>query len=135
MKNFLNVFFVLLTFSFHSFGQLSVPNDWYFGNPDGTYNGISINKVYAEFLKNKTPKSIIVGVIDSGIDIDHEDLKDNIWINPGEIPANGIDDDKNGMAGTFLVVLTVKMWLRIPMKLQEFLQVSDTNMKMQIQPL
>jgi cell wall-associated protease len=96
MKNFLNVFFVLLTFSFHSFGQLSVPNDWYFGNPDGTYNGISINKVYAEFLKNKTPKSIIVGVIDSGIDIDHEDLKDNIWINPGEIPANGIDDDKNG---------------------------------------
>ncbi|MFA6250412.1 MAG: S8 family serine peptidase [Candidatus Shapirobacteria bacterium] len=39
---------------------------------------------------------VLVGVIDSGIDYDHEDLKDNIWVNPGEIKGNGIDDDQNG---------------------------------------
>lgn len=37
-----------------------------------------------------------VAVIDSGVNIGHPDLKDNIWINPGEIPRNGKDDDNNG---------------------------------------
>ena len=40
--------------------------------------------------------SVVVGVIDTGIDYDHEDLAANIWVNPGEIPDNGIDDDNNG---------------------------------------
>jgi subtilisin family serine protease len=39
---------------------------------------------------------IVVGVIDTGIDYDHEDLAANIWGNPGEIPGNGVDDDGNG---------------------------------------
>ncbi|HES59562.1 MAG TPA: hypothetical protein ENO18_03940, partial [Caldithrix sp.] len=39
---------------------------------------------------------IIVGIIDSGIDFDHPDLADNMWINPGEIDGNNIDDDGNG---------------------------------------
>ncbi len=38
----------------------------------------------------------LVAVIDSGIDFTHEDLQDNIWSNPGEIAANGVDDDSNG---------------------------------------
>lgn len=38
----------------------------------------------------------LVAVIDSGIDFTHEDLQDNIWSNPGEIAANGLDDDSNG---------------------------------------
>lgn len=42
-----------------------------------------------------SPK-VIVGVIDSGVDYNHKDLKDNIWTNTIEIPNNGIDDDKNG---------------------------------------
>ena len=41
-------------------------------------------------------KTIIVAVIDSGIDIEHEDLAGKIWINDDEIPGNGIDDDNNG---------------------------------------
>lgn len=41
-------------------------------------------------------KDIIVGVIDTGVDHSHPDLNDNIWINPGEIPDNGVDDDGNG---------------------------------------
>jgi hypothetical protein len=39
---------------------------------------------------------VIVAVTDDGVDIDHEDLRDSIWINPGEIAGNGIDDDNNG---------------------------------------
>jgi hypothetical protein len=37
-----------------------------------------------------------IAVVDSGVDYNHPDLKDNIWTNPGEVAANGIDDDKNG---------------------------------------
>ena len=39
---------------------------------------------------------IVVAVIDTGIQLDHEDLKDRIWTNPNEIPGNGVDDDRNG---------------------------------------
>lgn len=39
---------------------------------------------------------VVVAVIDSGIDLDHEDLAGNLWTNPGEIPGNNIDDDENG---------------------------------------
>jgi len=77
-------------------GQTTVPNDWYYGNPGEGYTGISMRKAYNEFLKNKKTKTVVVAVIDSGIDIEHEDLAANIWVNPGEIPDNGIDDDKNG---------------------------------------
>jgi thermitase len=47
-------------------------------------------------LSSKTPKPIVVAVIDTGVDINHPDLKSNIWKNPNEIPANHIDDDHNG---------------------------------------
>lgn len=40
--------------------------------------------------------SVIVAVVDSGVDLDHEDLADNIWVNTGEIAGNGVDDDGNG---------------------------------------
>jgi subtilisin family serine protease len=58
--------------------------------------GMSVDKVYSEFLKNKKSKKVIVAVVDSGVDIDHEDLKAVIWTNKKEIPNNGKDDDKNG---------------------------------------
>ena len=57
--------------------------------------GMSLDKAY-EFVKNKTGKTVIVGVIDSGIDVEHEDLKDVIWTNEDEIADNGKDDDNNG---------------------------------------
>jgi subtilisin family serine protease len=58
--------------------------------------GMSVDKVYSELVKNKKATKIVVGVIDSGLDIDHEDLKGKIWTNSKEIPGNNIDDDKNG---------------------------------------
>ena len=61
-----------------------------------TIPGMSVDKAYAELIPNLKGTNVIVAVIDSGIDIEHEDLKNVIWINKGEIPNNGIDDDKNG---------------------------------------
>ncbi|CAM3340003.1 S8 family peptidase [Aequorivita lipolytica] len=61
-----------------------------------TVPGMSVNKAYSEIIKKRKGETVIVGVIDSGVDIDHEDLKNVIWTNPGEIAGNGIDDDKNG---------------------------------------
>ncbi len=58
--------------------------------------GMSVDKVYSELLKGKTSAPVIVGIVDSGVDIEHEDLKSVIWTNKKEIPGNKIDDDKNG---------------------------------------
>lgn len=83
-----------------SFAQTSVKEDafkgWHLKNKekDGFY-GISLEQAY-EFLKDKKSTTIVVAVIDSGIDTLHEDLKPILWKNPKEIPGNGIDDDKNG---------------------------------------
>src|SRR6266700_7541455 len=75
-----------------------LPKGWHLldKNSDGYY-GISLNKAY-EFIhsKNLKGKTVIVAIIDSGIDTLHEDLKNILWINPREIPGNGIDDDGNG---------------------------------------
>ena len=58
--------------------------------------GMSVDKMYAELIKDKKGKKVIVGIIDSGVDIEHEDLKSVLWTNKKEIAGNGIDDDKNG---------------------------------------
>ncbi len=72
------------------------PNNWYqLDKKETGYYGISLDKAY-QFLKGKKSKTVIVAVIDSGIDTLHEDLKSVLWVNPGEIPGNGIDDDNNG---------------------------------------
>ncbi len=40
--------------------------------------------------------STVVAVIDEGVDVSHPDIRDNVWRNPGEVPGNGQDDDRNG---------------------------------------
>lgn len=72
--------------------------NWYNKSPEiDKIQGADVNRCYNELLVNKTPKrTIIVAVIDGGVDVDHEDLKGKIWINKGEIPNNGVDDDLNG---------------------------------------
>lgn len=61
-----------------------------------TIPGMSVDRAYAELLKKKKGEQVIVAVIDSGIDLDHEDIKDILWTNPGEKPGDGIDNDGNG---------------------------------------
>lgn len=61
-----------------------------------TIPGMSVDKAYDELLKNKKGTTVIVGVIDSGVDIEHEDLKGVVWTNTDEIKGNGKDDDNNG---------------------------------------
>ena len=59
--------------------------------------GTSVDKLYNELLNEIKPeKTIVVAVIDGGVDIFHEDLKGQIWINEKEVAENGIDDDANG---------------------------------------
>ncbi|WP_300601108.1 S8 family peptidase [Niabella sp.] len=80
------------------YAQSEVPKGWHLKDlkTDGYY-GISLDKAY-DFLKSKNKKStpVIAGIVDSGIDTTHEDLRPVLWVNKGEIPGNGIDDDKNG---------------------------------------
>ena len=72
----------------HNWGHLDLVKD--------TIPGMSVDKAYTDLIKKKKGKKVLVAVIDSGIDIDHEDLNDVVWTNKGEIPNNNIDDDKNG---------------------------------------
>jgi len=75
-----------------------IPENWF--NKDQVNSevqaGVNVEEAYNTLLKGKKSQTVIVAVIDSGVDIEHEDLKDIIWTNTDEIPGNGIDDDKNG---------------------------------------
>ncbi len=71
-----------------------IPSDTYFNNQ---WYLQKIKAVQAWNVIRESP-NIIIAVLDSGVQIDHPDLKDNIWVNKKEIPDNGIDDDKNGFA-------------------------------------
>ncbi|HSH10119.1 MAG TPA: S8 family peptidase, partial [Oceanipulchritudo sp.] len=62
---------------------------------NGGVAGIDVNAVSAWDISTGSP-SVIVGVIDTGIRYTHQDIAGNMWMNPGEIPGNGIDDDLNG---------------------------------------
>lgn len=71
--------------------------EWYILDPEtDKVQGLSVEKTYQTLLKNKKSKTVLVAVIDSGIDIHHEDLEGKIWINKGEVAGNGKDDDNNG---------------------------------------
>ncbi|MBM71811.1 MAG: peptidase S8 [Crocinitomicaceae bacterium] len=66
--------------------------NWY----NGAKYGMNTDAAYAKVLAGKKSETVIVAVIDSGIDIEHEDLQGHIWVNTDEVAGNGIDDDGNG---------------------------------------
>jgi len=97
MKLKFNVILICLIFSVGVFAQGSAPENWFNLDPtNGGVQGVGTEKMYRELLQGKKSQTVIVAVIDSGVDYEHEDLKDVMWVNQDEIPGNGIDDDKNG---------------------------------------
>ncbi len=72
--------------------------DWYNKDPKAdAIAGVGADRAYEKFVTGKAPKkTVIVAVIDSGVDIEHEDFEGRIWVNEDEIPGNGVDDDGNG---------------------------------------
>ena len=86
-----------VSFEFQQQDTTAISDDWFLRDPEtDKVQGTSTEKAYATLLQGKPSRKVRVAVIDSGIDVDHEDLKDIIWTNDDEIAANGIDDDKNG---------------------------------------
>lgn len=77
--------------------ESTAPKDWYLLDPEQDHlQGIGAEKAYSTLLKNQPSRTVVVAIIDSGVDIEHEDLKNGVWINEDEIADNGVDDDKNG---------------------------------------
>lgn len=81
----------LMNFFYGQKDKTAEIKNWY----NGSTPGMNTEKAYSA-LKKKKSTTVIVAVIDSGIDIEHKDLAGKIWTNEKEIPGNGIDDDKNG---------------------------------------
>ncbi len=74
------------------------PDDWFqYAEDDGGFPGVGVAEAYETLLKNRKPaQTVVVAVIDSGVDIEHEDLQGKVWVNEDETPGNGKDDDGNG---------------------------------------
>lgn len=98
MNRFLGMFLCLLI-AIGVYAQDSKPpENWFTLDPESDkVQGVSADRVYRE-MKEREGRTVIVAVIDSGVDIEHEDLQGKIWKNEDEIAGNGIDDDKNGYA-------------------------------------
>ncbi|MBL7847372.1 MAG: S8 family peptidase [Cyclobacteriaceae bacterium] len=100
LRRFLVSFFLIVLGGavYPALGQGSdVPKEWFLLDPEQNHvQGVSAERAYLELLKGRPSTPVTVAIIDSGIDIDHEDLKRIIWTNPKEIAGNGMDDDQNG---------------------------------------
>ena len=75
----------------------TVPDRWWLldAERDRIY-GAGVDRAYSEILNAKQPgREVVVAILDSGVDVTHEDLDDVLWTNPDE-PRNGRDDDGNG---------------------------------------
>ena len=75
------------------FNDPKIDRLWAFRDPID--KGVSINSAY-QFSSSATREEVIVAVVDTGVDFNHEDLVSNMWVNKNEIPNNGLDDDNNG---------------------------------------
>jgi cell wall-associated protease len=121
-----SILFGLLIFSSAVAAQKMPENGWHLKDfsTDGYY-GISLDRAYA-FLREKgiKPHSITLGLLDTGIDTTHEDLRSVFWQNRTEIAGNGLDDDNNGFVDdvhgwNFLggakgnVLVTTSEWTRV----------------------
>lgn len=87
------LYFLIFTFAFGAplFAAVT-PNDFYYKN-QWYLSRIKADKAWEKISESP---DVVIAVIDSGVQINHPDLKDNIWINEKEVAGNGLDDDNNG---------------------------------------
>lgn len=91
-------------------GDIEIAEPWYVGESAYTPNDsmlseqrlLSTIEAFAAWDLEKGDTTIAIGISDTGVFVEHEDLKDNLFINQGEIPDNGIDDDENGYVDDYL---------------------------------
>ena len=78
--------------------RTEAPNDWYhLDTRQDQWRGISTRRAYQALLQDENPKQeVVVAIIDSGVDTEHEDLDDVLWTNSDEVAGNDVDDDDNG---------------------------------------
>jgi subtilisin family serine protease len=76
----------------------SAPDNWFhLDRETERFPGLATQTAYETILKDRAPRdTVTVAIIDSGIDVDHEDLTATTWTNADEVPGNDTDDDDNG---------------------------------------
>jgi cell wall-associated protease len=89
--------FIILMFLWPCFSNAQHPNWQNKDLKSDSVFGISTEKAYKELIRNRKPSTVLVAVIDGGVDTAQEDLKSVIWTNPKEL-YNHLDDDHNGYA-------------------------------------
>ncbi len=97
-SSFTATFIIFLSIINLTHAQETTPKDWHLlDEAKDNYPGISLKKAY-DLLKsnNKQSSPVIVAVLDSGLDINHEDIRPILWKNTKEIAGNNLDDDGNG---------------------------------------
>lgn len=93
------VFLTAFTFGFSQQAEVDTDAETWYHKDFATTKVYGVNTENAlKFLQSKglKPQTVIVGVLDSGVQVDHPGLAANMWVNAKEIPGNGIDDDGNG---------------------------------------
>lgn len=86
------LFFIIFLFTSHAQHE-----SWFLEGSDST-NGANVQAIYENNLIVNPDNKVIVAVLDGGVDPEHEDLRNVMWVNRGEIPDNRQDDDHNGYA-------------------------------------
>jgi subtilisin family serine protease len=84
------------TYEVLPFNDPYLKDQWHYDNKSQTGFGDADINLFEAWTKTIGANNIIVSVHDEGVDVNHTDLKNNIWINTGEIADNGLDDDGNG---------------------------------------
>ncbi len=74
----------------------TAPAHWWLADADAASPGAGVEAAYRALAGRAPKRTVVVGVIDSGVDTAHVDLHANLWANPGEVAGNGVDDDGNG---------------------------------------